>query len=110
MNSLSDSRNRQMLEEFLQDLIVHSERPGEVDLLVELLEELRQAEREPQRQQTSASLRLGVRSDRYDIFKKYPDRVVRIGFVRGVENARRVLPGLNSRGGTTYFLHGSRLV
>jgi len=104
-----DSQNRQNLEDFLQDLITHSDRPEQVDLLLEILNELHQEGSELTEQQASETTEVRVRFDRYDIFKMYPDRVVRIGFVRGMENAKRVLPGLNSLGGSVYFLSDGSL-
>ncbi len=107
MKSAFDSLNKQNLEEFLEDLITNSDRPDQVDLLVEILREIQQAGTELPEEAPARDVR--VRSDRYDIFKKYPDRVVRIGFVKGAENAKRVLPGLNSTGESVYFLRDSTL-
>lgn len=96
-----------MLEEFLEDLISHEDRPQQVDVLLEILKELKDAGIKSARRRASPPARIDSRLDRYDIFKMYPDRIVRIGFVRGAENARRVLPSLNSVGDSFYFLHGS---
>jgi hypothetical protein len=94
-------------EEFLQELILDIDRPEAIDLLLEILAELRKrsfgAKQTPQCRNTPRT----ASPDRYDIFRIYPDRVVRIGFVRGAENAKRVLPGLHALGGNLYFLHQS---
>ena len=109
MESTLDSRNQQNLEKFLQDLILNVDRPEQVGLLLDILQEISHARSEPQQKHASRPARGEPRLDRYDIFKMYPDRIVRIGFVKGVENARRVLPSLNSLGGSVYFLHDSSL-
>ena len=107
MESTSDSRNQQNLEEFIHDLIVHVDRPDQIDLLLDILQELNHARSEPSPKRLSRPDRVEARLDRYDIFKMYPDRIVRIGFVKGVDNARKVLPSLNSLGESVYFLHDS---
>jgi len=109
MESTLDSRNQQNLEKFLQDLILNVDRPEQVGLLLDILQEISHARSEPQQKHVSRPARAEPRLDRYDIFKMYPDRIVRIGFVKGVENARRVLPSLNSLGDSVYFLHDSSL-
>jgi hypothetical protein len=109
MESTLDSRNQQNLEEFIQDLIVHVDRPDQVDLLLDILQEINHAGSEPPQKRVSRPARVEARLDRYDIFKMYPDRIVRIGFVKGVDNARKVLPSLNSLGESVYFLHDSSL-
>lgn len=109
MKSALESKNRQALEEFLQELVLHVERPEDVDALLGVLRELRDTDVETPSLQTGLDEdpRMAVLMDRYDIFKMHSDRVVRIGFVRGVENARRVRPGLNSMRDSVYFLHES---
>ncbi len=107
MKSISDSANQHALEEFLEDLIVHSNRPDQVDFLLEILQQIRHAGGETVDECTPASQRAELRLDRYDIFKMCPDRIVRIGFVKGAENAKRVLPSLNALGGSLYFVYDS---
>ncbi|HXX45104.1 MAG TPA: hypothetical protein VEJ38_10260 [Candidatus Acidoferrales bacterium] len=104
-----DSRNEQNLEQFIQDLILNVDRPEQVGLLLEILQEIHHSKNEPAQKRVSRPARVEAHRDRYDIFKMYPDRIVRIGFVKGVENAKRVLPSLNSLGESVYFLHDSTL-
>jgi hypothetical protein len=109
METTLDSRNEENLEQFIQDLILNVDRPEQVGLLLEILQEIHHSRTEPAQKRVSRPARVEARLGRYDIFKMYPDRIVRIGFVRGVENAKRVLPGLNSTGESVYFLHDSTL-
>ena len=109
MESTLDSRNQQNLEQFLQDLILNVDRPEQIGLLLEILQEISHPRSETPHKRASQPARVETRSDRYDIFKMYPDRIVHIGFVKGAENARRVLPSLNSLGDSVYFLHDSSL-
>jgi len=106
METTIDIRNRK-LEDFLQELILDIDRPEAIDLLLEILTELKKrsfgAKQTPRCRNTPRA----ASPDRYDIFRIYPDLVVRIGFVKGAENAKRVLPGLHALGGNLYFLHQS---
>jgi len=112
MESTLDSQNRRELEEFLQELVLYVDSPEEVDALLGILREIKETNIETQQLEAASTEveRMEVLLDRYDIFKVYPDRVVRIGFVRGIENASRVRPGLNSMRDSVYFLHESDTV
>jgi len=96
-----------MLEKFLQDLVLQVDQPGAVDALMEVLKELKNVNVVPVHKRVTKHASGDLQLGRYDIFKMYPDRIVRIGFVRGAENAKRVLPSLNSIGDSVYFLHES---
>jgi hypothetical protein len=41
MDTTLDSQDRNELEEFLQELVLHIERPGEMDVLVGILQEIK---------------------------------------------------------------------
>jgi len=97
---------RQELEQFLEELVLHVERPEDIETLLEILKTLKDAESDAQHFSVHWS-RVRPQLDRYDIFRMSRDRIVRIGFVRGAEYARRVLPGLQSLEGRIYFLHES---
>jgi hypothetical protein len=102
-----DIANLETWRDFLQDLVLQVDRPEEVDVLLEILNHLKDTNAETDRARALRQVRTEMFLDRYDIFRMYPDRIVRIGFVKGAENAKRVLPGLNSFRGSVYFLHGS---
>jgi len=106
MKTSTRIENRQ-LEEFLEELVLHIDRPEAIDVLLGILTELKRSSFETNQKQPGQGTPAGASPDRYDIFKMSPDRIVRIGFVRGAENAKRVLPGLHSLGGSLYFLHQS---
>ena len=104
MDNGLNSDDREELGRFLQELVLNVERPEDAEALLGILKDHRddgQAARN-----ASASI-LGDVSDprRYDIFKLCPDRIERIGFVRGADNAMRMLPHLNALGDAVYFLH-----
>jgi hypothetical protein len=107
MDTTLDSQDGNGLEEFLQELVLHIERPEEVDTLRGILKDIK----DPGVQTTQAcdwlECRANADSSRYEIFRLCPNRIVRIGFVRGAENAKKVIPHLNALGNGLYFLHQS---
>jgi hypothetical protein len=108
MDSTRKSSDNGSLEQFLEDLILHIDQPEQVDLLLEILKEIKSTTAGPARAGTQRSPQAEVRADRYDILKIYPHRIARLGFVKGAENARRVSPSLPALGDCVYFLHESR--
>jgi len=97
MKTAREFRHRKELEEFLQELVLQVEKPEEADRLLGILKNLNDSGEMPR----------GAAHDgrRYDIFKLCPDRIERVGFVRGADNATRMLPHLNALGDAVYFLH-----
>ena len=107
MDTTMDSRDRNELEEFLEELVLHVERLEDVDTLLEILRTLKYDRVERAREyRASADFRV-EHLDRYDIFKIYPNQFERVAFVRGAENARKVMQHFNARGDAVYFLHQS---
>jgi hypothetical protein len=104
MDSATNSRNQAALEEFLEDLLLHSNRPEQIDLLLELLRDVQQSNRQAVQ---GAGLQSVSRdeSSRFDVFKISEDGILRIGFVKGIDNAKKILPGLNSVRNGAYFLY-----
>lgn len=102
---LMDSEDRQALEEFLQELVLQVDQPEAVDVLLGILRELKDNSVEPSHMGPSHIDRAEILLDRYDIFRMEADRIVRVGFVRGAENAKKVMPSLNSLGDDLYFLY-----
>jgi hypothetical protein len=95
------------LEEFLRELVLHIEHPEDVDTLLGILKELEDANRNMAEKRGSQANGRSAVPGRYDIFKMSPERIVRVGFVRGAENAKMIVPCLNSLGDGVYFLHES---
>jgi len=107
MDTTMDSRTRNGLEGFFEELALHVERLEDVDAVLEILGGLRH-QRIEQARESRASADSGVEQlDRYDIFKIYANQFERVAFVRGAENARKVLLHFNARGDAVYFLHQS---
>lgn len=100
-----ESQNQEMLEGFLQDLILHIDRQEDVEILIEVLETMKRRSQKARRDQRITSALNGKCAGRFDIFKMDSDRIARIGFVKGADNAKMILPGLNSIGITIYFLN-----
>lgn len=105
MDTTLDSQDRNELEAFLLELVLHVERPEEVDTVLGILRDLKDGTLEMAQESSPPAARAPSDSRRYDIFKLCPDRIERIGFVRGESNATRMLPHLNSLGDALYFLH-----
>ena len=99
-----ESHDREELGGFLQELVLNVERLEDAETLIGILKDLKDG---GETAQTTASEAKDGRPDRrrYDIFKLCPDRIERIGFVRGADNAMRMLPHLNALGDALYFLH-----
>ena len=97
MGQISDSHQKEELGGFLQELVLNVERPEDAEALLGILKELGGGGETPR----------SAASDwrRYDIFKLSPERIERIGFVRGADSAMRMLPHLNALGDAVYFLH-----
>jgi len=108
MNSTKKSNQKDSLEEFLQEFVLQIDQPEQVDLLLEILKELRSITERSSAAPAQGRRQAEARADRYDILKMYPDRIARIGFVKGAENARRMLSSLPALGDSVYFLHESR--
>ena len=107
MDTTMDSRTRNGLEGFFEELALHVERLEDVDAVLEVLRSLRH-ERIEKARESRASADSGVdQLDRYDIFKIYANQFERVAFVRGAENARKALLHFNARGDAVYFLHPS---
>jgi hypothetical protein len=106
MDTALDSQDRSELEAFLEELVRHVERPEEVDAVLEILRDCKGGGvLETANESGPAAGRTTADSRRYDIFKLCPDRIERVGFVRGERNATRMLPHLNALGDALYFLH-----
>jgi hypothetical protein len=105
MDSATDSRNQGALEEFLEDLLLHSNRPEQIDLLLEVLRDVQQSNRQALQAESLRSVPPDESGGRFDVFKISEDGILRIGFVRGIDNAKKILPGLNSVRNGTYFLY-----
>ena len=99
-----DSHVREELGGFLQELVLNVERQEDAETLIGILKDLKDGS---ETVRDAAPGTQGATSDgrRYDIFKLCPDRIERIGFVRGADNAMRMLPHLNALGDAVYFLH-----
>jgi hypothetical protein len=105
MEAAASCSNQENLEQFLEELILQSNRPDEIDSLFEALQSV---------QKSSAKFATiddanydpsdGVEG-RFDFFKICPDGILRIGYVRGVENAKKILPNLNSQKDGLYFVY-----
>lgn len=108
MDSIRRSHEISSLEEFLEELILQIDEPEQIDVLLDILKEIRSASARPAAAGIQRHAKGDARVERYDIVKKYPHRIARIGFVKGAENARRMLPGLRSLGSSVYFLHQAR--
>lgn len=107
MDTTMDSRTRNGLEGFLEELALHVERLEDVDAVLEILRSLRHQRIESARE-SRASTDSGVEQlDRYDIFKIYANQLERVAFVKGAENAKKVLLHFNARGDAVYFLRQS---
>lgn len=96
------------LEDFLEELILEVDKPEQIDLILDILKEIRSVPDRPAAAGIERNATKEARAERYDILKTYPDRIARIGFVKGAENARRVLRELRSLGASVYFLHQER--
>lgn len=107
MDTTLDSQDKNGLEEFLQELVLHIESPEEVDTLRGILRDIRDSGVQTTQEGDWLTCRADADSSRYDIFRLCPNRIVRIGFVRGEENAKKVIPHLNALGNGLYFLHQS---
>jgi hypothetical protein len=99
---------RESLRDFLEELVLLIEEPEQIELIIEILNEIKSMPDRPAAAGLQRYTNTEGRADRYDILKKYPHRIARIGFVKGEENARRVLPSLRSLGDSIYFLYVSR--
>jgi hypothetical protein len=105
MDSATNSRNQGTLEEFLEDLLLHSNRPEQIDLLLEVLRDVQQSNKQSIQAQGLQSVPQDESGGRFDVFKISEDGILRIGFVRGIDNAKKILPGLNSARTGAYFLY-----
>jgi hypothetical protein len=107
MDTTMHSRTRNGLEGFLEELALQVQRLEDLDAVLEILRTLRD-ERIERARESRASADSGVEQlDRYDIFKIYANQFERVAFVRGAENARKVLLHFNARGDAVYFLRQS---
>jgi hypothetical protein len=107
MATTRDSQERKELEEFLRELVLHVEHPEDVDTLLGILKELEDANLRMAERQGSRANRRSAVPGRYDIFKMSPELIVRVGFVKGAENAKMIMVCLNTLGDGVYFLRRS---
>jgi hypothetical protein len=105
MDTMMDSRTRNGLEGFLEELALHVERLEDVDAVLEILRSLRRERIERARESRASADSEVEQADRYDIFKIYANQFERVAIVRGAENARKALVHFNVRGDAVYFLH-----
>ena len=89
MNSTKKSNQRDSLEEFLQEFVLQIDQPEQVDLLLEILKELRSITERSSAAPAQGRRQAEAPADRYDILKMYPDRIARIGSHRGYRAVQR---------------------
>lgn len=103
MDTMMNSKGRDELEEFLMELVLHVENPEDVDTFLEILKYLQDERVRRARESAIPAHPRVTDSSRYDIFKISPDEVARVAFVRGAENARKVVLEFHARGDGVYF-------
>jgi hypothetical protein len=97
------SWSRKAMEHFLQDLILESKNPEEIATLFEWLEEVQRSD--PKNNVARTLQEEADNAGRFDVFKVSAGGVFRIGFVRGADNAKKILSGLNAERNGDYFLY-----
>lgn len=105
MGILLNERNRKMLEEYLQDLLFGARRKEDLEVLVELLLTLQETDTPKSRKATARTAAKTQLDFRRHLYKMSPDGILWIGFVKGMEESREILPGLNCEQGSFYFLY-----
>lgn len=103
MGTMMNSRGRNELEEFLTELVLHVENLEDVDTFLEVLKYLQDERVRRSRESGNPVHPRAADSNRYDIFRISPDEVVRVAFVMGAENARKLVLDFHARGDGVYF-------
>ncbi len=98
------NRNRRLLDEFLERLLSEANRKEGTDSSVEDGRRVSEAAKHPGDGRNAMADPVGKPDARFDVFRMRPDGIVRIGFVQGIEDAKKLLPRLNSKGGGVYFV------
>ena len=93
------------LEEFLEDLLLQSNSPEQIDLLLELLREVQQSHKRSVQTKTLLSVLQDENAGRFGVFEIAEGGILTIGFVTEVGNPRKILPGLYSVRNRAYFLY-----
>ncbi len=101
--ALTDIPNRKAMEHFLQDLILQSQDPLEIATIVEWLDELQKSD--SQNNAVQPLYENAGDAGRFDVFKVNAGGIARIGFVRGADNARKIVNDLNAGCDGDYFLY-----
>jgi hypothetical protein len=108
MEFLLNGKNHEELEEFLQDLLLHATRPEEIDSLLQLLRTVQRSRTEAALEPLPQDVPQDEIGGRFDVFKINAAGILRIGFVRGIDNAKKILPSLNAVKDGVYFLYDAK--
>lgn len=103
MDYSENERDRQLMKEFLTDLLFQAKGTNEFNLLVDLLLKMQAVLIKPRR--SYAATYIPPPDSQFEIFRRYPDGSVLVGTIRGIENAERILASLNSKENMTYLLY-----
>jgi len=103
MDTMMNSRDRNELEEFLTELVLHVENLEDLDTFLEVLKYLQDERVRRARESGNPAHPRVADSCRYDIFRISADEVARVAFVRGAENARKLVLDFHARGDGVYF-------
>jgi hypothetical protein len=105
MRVLLNDSNRKMLEEYLQDLLFGARRKEDLEVLVELLLTLQETGTPKTRESSARTAANNQVNFRCHLYKMSPDGILWIGFVKGMEKSKEILPGLSCEQGSLYFLY-----